>query len=109
MTRITYTRPDDDAPHLRFGDVQGQSVEFPRGERVVDIAPEDALWADETIPDVRLVADLPTDYDTLRALASAAETDEVDGNAEKLRLIDWFDGLDAERRDELRQAVEDDA
>lgn len=103
MIRIQYT--DNEESRVRLGNPRERAVEFDHGETVTKVSPEVALWAEATLPGVTLVADLPRDYDTLRAAASAAETDEVSGNDDKLTLLDWLDGLDADERDALLDEV----
>lgn len=106
--RIEHTR--DSPSHVRFGDVHERFVEFPPGEHVVDVDPDDAFWAAGQFADVELVApDVPRDYDTLRRAAAFAATDAVSGNDDKRALLDWMDGLDARRRDALLTEVTDGA
>lgn len=108
MTRIRHTR--ERAAHYRFGDVHERFVEFAPDARVTDVDAADAIWAVRRFDDVEFAADvLPLDYDTLRSAASIAdddETDGVDGNSDMLTLMDWFDALDDDRRDELYDEVE---
>lgn len=102
MVRIEHTR--DTASTYVFC----QRWAFSAGKRVIDVPIDEAAEAVDLHAELQFVADppVPTDWETLRKCAKAADDDAVDGNSSKDDIAEWLDRLDDDARAEVLDSVD---
>lgn len=76
MTLIKHTRERES--HLRFGGLDG--IEFPAGERVIDVDDDHAEWAVENFGDIEYANEDGSAEETVESEETEAEDEDGDEN-----------------------------